>query len=349
MAADAELVARVERDRLLGSDQAAARLKIRPSDWKWVRPAGWIAPVDHTWMKVGRDRHVKCDLFRTEDVDALLEIPDVDWEAVWACGKGEASPLRRYAPKLAPTRAEVIRRWIAEYGDLAGVDVWARYDGRHDTWTLDWDTDDEGLPTVAQVRQAVADDPVIAAHLKALVFGSAAGDVTRWARAMLEPDVAVLVDVETTGLAGAVIEVAVIDAATGATLLDTLVHPGDIAIEPGARAVHGITLDHLATARTWDKIAPKIRKVTKDRIVLAYNAEFDRGRIVADCERYGLRPMHLADPHNWGCVMNRRSDYLRTRRWVALGGGHRALGDCHSARDVLIGMARLDEGTARKA
>lgn len=246
-----------------------------------------------------------------------------------------------------PGRAEVICRWIAEYGALAGVDVWARYDGGRDTWTLDWDTDD-GLPTAQQVRQAVADDPVIAPHLRGLVFGSAAGEVTRWARSMLEPGVAVLLDVETTGLAGAVIEVAVIDAATGATLLDTLVHPGDVAIEPGAQAVHGITLERLAGAPAWDRIAPKIRVVTRDRVVLAYNAEFDRGRIVADCERYGLRPMHLADPGNWGCVMNRRSDYLCTRRWVALGGGHRALGDCHSARDVLIGMARLDEGTARK-
>jgi hypothetical protein len=44
--------------------------------------------------------------------------------------------------------------------------------------------------------------------------------------------------------------------------------------------------------------------------------------------------------------MNRRSDWLRASRWLRLGGGHRALGNCHSARDVLIDVARLPELSA---
>ncbi|MGW5081417.1 3'-5' exonuclease [Micromonospora echinospora] len=45
----------------------------------------------------------------------------------------------------------------------------------------------------------------------------------------------------------AVIEIAVIDAHTGAALLDTLVNPG-MPIQPGAQAIHGITGDDVADA-----------------------------------------------------------------------------------------------------
>ncbi|MEU4804371.1 3'-5' exonuclease [Actinosynnema sp. NPDC023587] len=345
-----EIIADRERNRLLGSDQAAKRLGIRASDWKWIEPAGWIAPVDHAWRKVGRTgrREVLCRLYRAEDVDALLEIPGVDWDEVRACDKGDGSPLRAFAPKLAPGRAELIRRWIAEFADLNGLDVWARYDGRDDTWIVDWDPVD-GHPTKTEIRRAAADEPALAPHLSAMVFGSTAGEATRWARAMLEPGAAVILDTETTGLDGVVVEIAVIDAATGKTLLNTLVDPGDVAMEPGAQAVHGITGEHLAGAPTWDKVVAKVRKATKDRVVLAYNAEFDRRIILGDCARYRVKPMHLADTSAWGCVMNRRSDHLGIWRWVALGGGHRALGDCRSARDVLIRMAGQAQATPGRA
>ncbi|NUT51057.1 MAG: 3'-5' exonuclease [Saccharothrix sp.] len=164
---------------------------------------------------------------------------------------------------------------------------------------------------------------------------------------MLEPGAAVILDTETTDLWGSVIEIAVVDACTGKVLLNTLVHPGDVPISPGAHAVHGLTLDALAGAPDWRKVMPKLRKVTRGRTILAYNAEFDRGVITGDCTRHGLKPMHLADAANWGCVMNRRSDFVGTNRWLRLGGGHRALGDCQSARDVLLDIARLDQrGTA---
>ena len=39
---------------------------------------------------------------------------------------------------------------------------------------------------------------------------------------------------------GAIVEIAVIDACSGTTLLDTLVNPG-VPIQPGAQAIHGIT------------------------------------------------------------------------------------------------------------
>ena len=85
---------------------------------------------------------------------------------------------------------------------------------------------------------------------------------------------------------GAVVELAVVDAHTGATLLDTLVNPG-VPIEPGAQAVHGITDADLAGAPTWADVLPKLLQVTEGRTVLAYNADYDRTVIAADTARAG--------------------------------------------------------------
>jgi DNA polymerase III epsilon subunit-like protein len=126
-------------------------------------------------------------------------------------------------------------------------------------------------------------------------------------------------------------------------LLDTLVNPAGVPISPAAYAVHGIRGEDLVHAPSWDKVLPKLRKATRGRVILAYNAEFDRSVILRDTARAGRKPMHLANTSTWGCVMNRRSDWLRTSRWLRLGGGHRALGDCHSAREVLLDIARLPE------
>jgi hypothetical protein len=36
--------------------------------------------------------------------------------------------------------------------------------------------------------------------------------------------------------------------------------------------------------------------------------------------------------------MSRRTDWLMRRRWLPLGGGHRARGDCQVALELLAGM-----------
>ena len=51
---------------------------------------------------------------------------------------------------------------------------------------------------------------------------------------MREPGAAVILDTETTDLDGYVVEIAVVDAATGDVLLDTFGQPG-CPVEPGAR------------------------------------------------------------------------------------------------------------------
>jgi hypothetical protein len=345
LAADEELCARVAADRLLGPDQAATRLEIRRTDWDYVVAGGWISPRKTTWMPVGRKSEVKVPMYRTADIDALLEIPGVDWDAVRACRKGDPSPLRELVGGRLPARGEVVRRWIAELGDRYDIDVWAVYRPGSNKWEINWEMPN-GKPTKADVAELIDADLVIGQYRSDLVLSTKAGVATRWARAMLEPDAAVILDTETTDLDGSVIEIAVIDACTGKILLNSLVNPGDVPIAPGAYAVHGISAQRLVNAPTWEKVLPKLRKVTRGRTILAYNSDFDRRVILGDTRRAGRKPMHLEDRANWGCLMNRRSDWLGTSRWLRLGGGHRALGDCQAAREVLIDIAQLTRSDA---
>ena len=166
-----------------------------------------------------------------------------------------------------------------------------------------------------------------------------------WATRMLAPGHAVILDTETSDLDGSILEVAVIDAATGAVLLDTLVDPGDVQIHPAAAAVHGISAAQLIGAPDWPTVFSALAAVTADRVVLAYNASFDQSRILHDCHRHGLDPLHLADTERWGCVMVKRSQAEGVEKNIRLDGAHRACGDAEAARTVLQGIADGLTGT----
>ncbi|MEV8195433.1 3'-5' exonuclease (plasmid) [Rhodococcus ruber] len=162
-----------------------------------------------------------------------------------------------------------------------------------------------------------------------------------WANAVLADGAACIVDVETSGLDGSIIEIAVIDAATGDVLLDTLVDCSPVEIEPGAIEVHGLTAADLVGAPRWPEVFATLAAVTASRVVLAYNAKFDLGRVLHDCRREGIDPAHLADPDRWQCVMARRCEALGLGPdgRLRLGGGHRALADVHATRAVLRMLA----------
>ncbi|MFH8620165.1 3'-5' exonuclease [Streptomyces sp. NPDC017979] len=166
---------------------------------------------------------------------------------------------------------------------------------------------------MAAVRRELADDPGA---------GTYAAEITREALRLLEPGAAVVLDTETTSL-----------------LMDTLVKP-TTEITPEARWVHGISDEDVANARPFDKVLPKLRTVTKDRTVCAYNADFDRTVVLGDIARAGKKPMHLEPFGNWYCLMEAYAAWLGSRRWLRLGGGHRALGDAQAARTVLIEMSK---------
>jgi len=167
---------------------------------------------------------------------------------------------------------------------------------------------------------------------------------TQFARAVLEPGRAVIVDTETVSMGGPVCEIAVIRADTGQVLLNTLVNPR-APIVPAAQAVHGISEDEVSATGipTWANVYAMFEQVTQDCVILAYNSDYDRGVIDRDCTRYNIPSAHVSTHHlRWGDVMGPRSHYAQSRRWLKNDGGHRALGDVLQTRNHLLEMARGD-------
>ncbi|MEU5163389.1 3'-5' exonuclease [Streptomyces sp. NPDC020875] len=336
------LAAEADGEQYLTAQSAAADvLEIRhPADWKYVEAAGWITPATTYELPVGTSgrRTVTVPLYRLADVRAVRDLPGVDWEAVRGLPKGKVSPLREYAA-LAPTRAAAVRAFAQALADRHQVTVWARHSPYTGRWEVEWERRDDHEPIRSAVAAALAADPAASAFWEEVDLGGTDwGPITREARQLLEPGAAVVLDTETTDLGGRTVEIAVVDAATGKKLMETLVNP-EAPITDGARWVHGITDEMVADARTFDKILPRLKKVTRDRTVCAYNTEFDQSVVVGDTERVGKKPDHLGGA-SWYCLMKAYASWLGSGPWIRLGGRHRALGDAQAAREVLIEMSK---------
>ncbi|MFB9785319.1 3'-5' exonuclease [Rhodococcus baikonurensis] len=169
---------------------------------------------------------------------------------------------------------------------------------------------------------------------------NAAPDAVDQARQILAAGRYCILDVETTDLEGSIVEVAVIAADTGEVLFDELVNPGSVAMSAEAAAVHGIQESDLVGARQWLHVYPDLATAIGDRHIAAYNSNFDFGRIVHDCNRIGMDAGRIGDPERWMCLMDLRSSAHGSDTRLRLDGGHRALGDVHAARSVLLGIAR---------
>ncbi|WP_280423132.1 3'-5' exonuclease [Nocardia carnea] len=338
MAADEDLNAQVRDDRLITADDAADLLDCARRHFDIAVEAKWISPRKHHEKQTGRRSSVRVPLYRTGDVLALLELPEVDWEAVRGCPKGEKSPLLRIVGSRRATRAQIIRTFLRDFGGEHAIEMWAWWLPGRDVWEIDWERHTDG-PTKADVDEAIRAHPAVRPFLADMQLSSAAGAAIRFARAMLEPRTAVILDTKTTDSYGAICEIAVIDAATGKVLLDTLVNPG-IPIEPDAQAIHGLT-DAEVTADgipDWPAVYRKLLGVTKNRTILAYNADYDKAVITAECARYGMKRSRLTDPAHWADVMIPRSHHAHSYRSLPNAGGHRALGDVRATRDHLVRM-----------
>lgn len=108
-----------------------------------------------------------------------------------------------------------------------------------------------------------------------------------------------VLDTETTGLdyADEVISVAVV-ASNGETLFHSLVRP-TVRIHPRASAVNGLTDEMVADAAAFADIYPRLVEAMAGRLVLAYNADFDKRMLHQTCERYGLPVIET----EWECAM----------------------------------------------
>ncbi|MET9387889.1 3'-5' exonuclease [Streptomyces sp. NPDC002928] len=343
LAGNEDLGADILAARMLGPELAAQHLEIRRRDLDYCIEAGWLAPVSHVRRTVwsggrGHRKVVEVPMYRVGDLDALKDIPGVDWEAVQATKPGRPSPLRAFA-QLAPMRAAIVRAFVDELRERFGLPVWTRFANLDNLRLIDWEPGLDGTPSRDDVAALLAGNPAASRFADGIQLLSAQGEAIHWARRMLQPGAACVLDTETHALWGRVMEVAVVDAASGEVLLETVVNP-QTPVTEGAFAVHGISDAMVADAPTWDQVLPEVLRVTDGRKILAYNAEYDKAVTIGDCQRVGVDPQHLSGRGSWGCIMRRRSAWEGMRDFLPLDGGHRALGDTCAALDVLRSLAK---------
>ena len=170
-----------------------------------------------------------------------------------------------------------------------------------------------------------------------------------WARQLLIRRDWVVVDTETTGLAGTdqVLQVAVLDP-SGRALVDTTIRP-TCEIHPRASEVHGFTLERLASAPTYEQVHDAIERHLAGRRVIAYNAPFDERLLAQSAVAWGLPPVES----HWECAMRQYAKYVGSRRrpgaeytWQKLPRGavpdavHGARDDCLLTLELIRHMAR---------
>jgi len=111
--------------------------------------------------------------------------------------------------------------------------------------------------------------------------------VAQKARDLLSQD-SLYLDTETTGLGSTaeIIEVAIINR-EGETVFESLVRPKG-AIDPDARRVHGISMEMVQDAPTWQEVWLQIEPLLSNRMVGIYNSEFDLRMMRQSHQKYWM-------------------------------------------------------------
>ncbi len=328
---------------------------------------------------------VRCRVCGQHSPDEAEECPGAtiyDWNA-W--------------PEGLATEKQLAERGLLAYGEVAGV-IW--YTNR---WTYPrghWlrlfriaeaqprpPVSDKALAAQEKARQTALRNRTCGhcgrlAERKIKRADRLCGDCTRRsetiqaARDWLVQAGAVIVDLETTGLVSGhddVIEICVLDLATGNVLLDTLVAPtrpiveevwtegedyqGFPTVETTAFGVNGISNAMLVGAPSFaDVWCGQLAGLLKGRPGIAYNADFER-LMLEGCRRKHNLP-HI-EGITWQCAMKWYArhygewhDYYKDWRWQRLDYAcerehvaqdevlrHRSLGDCRRIRGLITAVA----------
>ena len=143
---------------------------------------------------------------------------------------------------------------------------------------------------------------------------------------LAHPENYAILDTETTGLDGEVIEIAVIDPERRVFVREFRIPKGEI--HPKALEVHGLTVERLSQLdpALWSNIVRNLGVLLQHRTLVAYNARFDTKIIENTSRAEGFEPLTLANKPI--CIMQLWSDFLGVSKWQKLeGGDHTALGD----------------------
>ncbi len=174
------------------------------------------------------------------------------------------------------------------------------------------------------------------------------------AKALLALD-PLYVDTETTGMhfTSEVIEIGIIND-RGEVLFDQLIRPRG-KMDPAAGRVHGITMEMLASAPTWEQVWPQAEALLMGRKIGVYNVEFDL-RLMKQTNRQSWLTWSLPEASFFD-VMKLYARYYgdwdpfhKSFRYqsleiagrqsgIRLPNAHRAVDDCRLTRALLHYMA----------
>lgn len=169
-------------------------------------------------------------------------------------------------------------------------------------------------------------------------------DACKWAHDLMQRQDWCVIDTETSGLRGVILELAII-APDGGELFNSLINPDGERIEEGARNVHKIQDSDLARAPKLDFVWEQIGAALSGcKTIVTYNAAFDQARIEQSAKRYKLQKLG----QQWQCAMIHYSQYVGEwssyrdeYKWQKLpSAGHRAIEDARAALEVIQKMAK---------
>jgi DNA polymerase III subunit epsilon len=152
-----------------------------------------------------------------------------------------------------------------------------------------------------------------------------------WAKAMVNRTDVLYVDTETTGVRYGqddVIDIGIVDG-SGIVLMDQLVKPL-VPVPADSEAVHGISNKDLYGSPTIADLWKDISKLLNGKLLISYNADFDRQMLFTAGQRRGMTPIL---PIRWDCAMEafaafngELSHHRRGFKWINLGSAARSLG-----------------------
>jgi DNA polymerase-3 subunit epsilon len=171
-----------------------------------------------------------------------------------------------------------------------------------------------------------------------------------------------ILDTETTGLDGEVIQIAIIDQAKK-VCLDTLVKPV-YRVPEEATAIHGISNEDVKDAPIWADVSPLVFELLNEENVIVYNAVFDRKMMHHSAEYLNLPRIDWKEIANFYCAMEAYAEffgewkpYHASYKWQKLQAAaasvgyhpemaHTALSDCLSTWAVVEMLLMQDADKA---
>ncbi len=164
---------------------------------------------------------------------------------------------------------------------------------------------------------------------------------------------ALIIDTETVG-AGPTVEI--IELALGDTsgniIYETLVQPVFNPLPPPSKH-HRFDKAELTGAPQWTDIWPTVSSLIEGRLLVAYNAAFDRRALAATCSRYH----HTTKERGWRCAMQLVKKMTGTKKSLTLGdacaqfglagGNHRAARDVQATCELLKALSSLEAKLVR--